>query len=214
MKFKFNTLRCVLCLVISYPFTHAAPMPKVMLEPVKKDVEVIKIKPSRYIGEKDYDGYIKHLLKDLSMSKRAKDPFGQSQDPNAKPVIKSTSQAVARRIPVLQSVSFENLINRLKINAVMINERKFLTSNRMFQEGQDFPILFRGRNIKAQIKEVKVTEIVFLNLDTQEEARYKLDLLPTGMKSGKNDLVPNGMLQSLSVAPIEIDSMDQPGHTP
>ncbi len=66
--------------------TVKAPAPA----PAAKEAGPVSATPSRYVGETDLDSYVESLAAIFSMRGRATDPFGQYQDPDAKPQIKTT----------------------------------------------------------------------------------------------------------------------------
>ncbi len=165
------------------------------------------LRPSRYVTEKDLPAYVKALTESFSITRRAADPFGQLQDPNAKPVVKPTPTAATRRVVAIQPTSFPDIIRRIKVNTVMPNEKKFLIGTRTIMQGDEIPLNFRGRSIMVRVVKVSSRAIEFRNNESGETASLPLGLLPEGMKAG-GDFRPPGMTPQNPNAPIDIDAGD------
>lgn len=165
------------------------------------------LRPSRYVTEKDLPAYVKALTESFSITRRATDPFGQLQDPNAKPVVKPTPVVASRRVVAIQPTSFNEIVSRIKVNTVMPNEKKFLIGTRTIRQGDEIPLNFRGRSIMVRVLKVSSRAIEFRNNESGETASLSLGLLPEGMKAG-SEFRPPGMTPQTPNAPIEIDAGD------
>lgn len=165
------------------------------------------LRPSRYVTEKDLPAYVKALAESFSITRRTTDPFGQLQDPNAKPVVKPTPAAATRRVVAIQPTAFPDIIRRIKVNTVMPNEKKFLIGTRTIRQGDEIPLNFRGRSIMVRVVKVSSRAIDFRNNESGETASLPLGLLPEGMKAG-GDFKPPGMIPQAPNAPIDIDAGD------
>ncbi len=164
--------------------------------------------PSRYIGVADLEPYVAAVTEVLSIRKRGSDPFGQLQDPDAKPVIKTSVAKTTKRIAPVQSFPFSDIINRIKINTVMPKEKKFLVGTRSFIEGGHMNLAFRTKNISVSIVSVTASQIDLKNLETGETASIKINLLPVGMTPGTGGITAPGMVKDQPNAPIDIESPD------
>jgi pyruvate/2-oxoglutarate dehydrogenase complex dihydrolipoamide acyltransferase (E2) component len=164
--------------------------------------------PSRFIAGTEVSAYVKSLAGILNISGRATDPFGQFQDPDAKPIIKPTVAKDTKRVATAQSTPFAEIIGLIQINTIMPGEKRFLIETRSFKQGDTFPINFRGRSIRTQVTKVDAREIQFRNIESGETAAVTLKLLPVGMIPGSGALTPPGMVPQIPNAPIDLDPGD------
>ena len=81
------------------PGKRAAAKPGAKTPPAAAAEETgpVEIGPSRYVGTDELDAYVGLLASRFAMRNRTTDPFGQLQDPDAKPVVKPTIAKVKRR---------------------------------------------------------------------------------------------------------------------
>lgn len=161
--------------------------------------------PSRFVGEADFEPYISSLAGQLSMKVRATDPFGQLQDPNAKPVIKSSVAKNTKRQVQVQATPFPEIIKRITVNTIMPRDRKFLIGPRTYKQGGTLSIIHRGKTILAQITDVSARQIDFRNSETGETATLKIEALPVGMTPGTQGIVAPGMSPDAVDAPVNLD---------
>ncbi len=178
-----------------------------------KDAGPVSATPSRYVGEADMQAYLQSQSTVFSMRERATDPFGQLQDPDAKPVIKTTVAKATRRIAPAQSFPFSDIINMIKINTVMTKEKQFLVGTRSFREGGRMSLSFRTKTINVEILTVSARQIDFRNLESGETAALKINLLPVGMTPGTSGITAPGMVRDQQNAPIELESNISPEDT-
>jgi hypothetical protein len=188
--------------------TQAAQKPKAAAAAVAKtDSEKAPVNnPSRYIGENDLAAYVNSVAAVLSIRSRATDPFGQYQDPDARPVIRTPIAKTTRRVAPAQTFPFSDIINRIKVNTVMPAEKKFLIGTRTFNQGERMNLTFRMKNIPVDIVSVSAGEIGFRNAETGENATLKMHLLPAGMTPGTGGIEAPGMIREQKNAPIDLDS--------
>ena len=165
----------------------------------------LKIIPSRFVEETNLDAYIASLSSMFSMRERASDPFGQLQDPDAKPVIKATVAKTTRRAAPVQATPFSEIIRLIKVTTIMPKEQRFLVGTRSFKQGDNIPLSFRGKNINVQVSAINSRQIEFRNLDNNETAALQLNLLPTGMTAGSATLSAPGMVRDRPDSPIELE---------
>jgi hypothetical protein len=162
--------------------------------------------PSRYIGENDLAAYVNSVSAALAIRSRATDPFGQYQDPDARPVIRTPIAKTTRRVAPVQTFPFSEIINRIKVNTVMPAEKKFLIGTRTFNQGERMNLTFRMKNIPVEIVSVSAGEIGFRNAETGENATLKMHLLPAGMTPGTGRIEAPGMVRERKGDPIDLDS--------
>jgi hypothetical protein len=167
----------------------------------------VNIVPSRYVGESDLEAYVASLSSVFSMKTRATDPFGQLQDPDAKPIVKPTMAKTTKRVTSVQVTPFSEIIRLIQVTTIMPGERGFLIGTRSFKQGDSFPINFRGRSIKVEVCSVSSRQIDFRNVESGETASIKLNLLPAGMTPGTTGkITAPGMVADHPNSPLEIES--------
>jgi hypothetical protein len=189
------------------PAKAAKPAPAAKQAPAAKPPATnVTANPSRFIGESDLDAYVKSMADILTIRSRATDPFGQFQDPDARPIIRTPVAKDNRPRPTSQIIPFAEVIGRIKVNTVMPAEDKFLIGTRIFRKGERMNLTFRMKNIPVDIISVTAGEIGFRNSETGEKATLKMHLLPAGMTPGTNGIHAPGMIREQKNAPIDLDS--------
>ena len=164
--------------------------------------------PSRNISPAELKPYIDSIAKVFLIRGRVRDSFGQSQDPDAKPVIKASTPLAVRRSAPAQATPFADIVRLLDVTTIIPGEKRFLIGSRAFKLGDVMPLNFRNRVIHVVITEVSSRQISFRNRDSGEIAVRKLDMLPPGMKAGSRGISAPGMAPELSNAPIDLDAAD------
>lgn len=180
------------------------PQPGTATAPANKTAAAIP--PSRLVGPAALPTYIRDLSASLSINRRATDPFGKYQDPDARPVIKTQIAKTTRRAPQAQTFPFPDIINRIKVNTVMPGEKKFLIGTRTFRQGETMSLTFRMKNIPVEIVSVTSSAIGFRNIETGETATLKMYMLPAGMTPGTGGIHAPGMIREQKNAPVDLDS--------
>jgi hypothetical protein len=173
--------------------------------PVSKEPAPASTTPSRYIGEAELDAFVQSMAATFSMRERATDPFGQYQDPDAKPVIKTTVAKTTRKVQTFTATPFSEIIRYLKVTTIMPGEKRFLLADRSFKQGERMPLIFRGKNISAEITYVGARQIDFRNVESGETASLKMELLPPGMSFGTKGITAPGMVPANHNTPIELE---------
>jgi hypothetical protein len=163
------------------------------------------VKPSRYV-EADMDAYISTLTAKLSITKRATDPFGQIQDPAAKPAPSALkTQTNNRTTPGATAKPLSEIVKQLKVTTVMPGEGKFLVGTRSISRGDSFPLVFQGKRYRVEVVEVSAQRILFRDVETEENGELRLDVMPQGMNRGIRGVLAPGMQPSKADAPLELD---------
>ena len=160
--------------------------------------------PSRYIGN-ELKSYVETLANQLAMRERTLDPFGQVQDPNAKPVAKPTLTKSIRRITAEPPASLTDIVGRIEISTVMPKDKRFLVGSRSIGQGDKLPLSFHNKQIHVQVTEVSSRNIIFRNLDTGELGVRQLNILPSGMTQGTHSITASSMVHSNPSSALEID---------
>lgn len=174
----------------------AAPTPPGAAEP--------ETKPSRYAGA-DTDAYIASLASRLAVTKRTTDPFGQIQDPAAKPAVAPVAKNSTNRAPAATAKPLSEIVKQLKVTTVMPAEGKFLVGTRSISRGDSFPLGFQGKHYRVQVVDVSAQRILFRDLDTEENGELRLDVMPQGMSRGIRGVLAPGMQSTKPDAPLELD---------
>ena len=187
------------------PLAPAAPRPPAATAAATAAAKTNAPTPSRY-ASLDLDGYIEALANQLAIRSRASDPFGQLQDPNAKPVIKPTVNKPIHRLTVEPPVSLSDIVGRIEITTIMPRDKRFLVGSRSIGQGDKFPLIFRNKQIHTEVTEVSSRKIVFRNIDTGEIGVRQLNILPHGMTPGTRQISAPGMVPANPNNALEIDS--------
>jgi hypothetical protein len=187
--------------------SEAAPAPQAIKAPVltKAEPGPVSNVPSRYVGGADLEAYVASLTAIFSMRQRDTDPFGQLQDPNAKPLIKTPVAKTSRRVVPILATPFADIIRLIKVTTIMPGERRFLVGTRSIKEGDRIPLVFRGKTISVEVISVRSHQIDMRNLDNGETASLKMSLLPVGMTPGTRGISAPGMVPDRPNAPIDLD---------
>ena len=194
------------------PLSTDAKQEKVS-KPAVKAAGPISPLPSRNVGASDMQSYVESIASIFQIRERERDSFGQSQDPDAKPVIKVAPEQKPKRPQPVLAVQFAEIIQKIVVTTIMPGEQRFLIGTRSVKRGDHLPLSFRGKQIRVQVTEVTAQQIGFRNLDTGEAAFRKLDMLPAGMTPGINGITAPGMIADRVNAPIELESGDpSPGN--
>lgn len=174
----------------------------------KKIAAAVTATPSRYVNEEDVDAYVNSLASVFSMRNRQSDPFGQLQDPDARPIVKATPNKPKTRQTQVQAFPFSDIIRLIKVTTIMPGEKRFLVGTRSIKEGDSIPLSFRGRSYKVVVAGVTSRSIEFRNSESGEVAALTLNLLPVGMTPGNGKITAPGMVPENAGAPLELDSHD------
>lgn len=164
--------------------------------------------PSRLVGPAELEPFVASLTSIFSMRTRETDPFGQLQDPNAKPIIKTPIAKSTQRAPVFQATPFSEIVRLILITTIMPKEKRFLVGNRSVSLGEKLPLSFRGRTIRVEIMDVSSERISFRNLESGEIAHRKMSMLPAGMTPGQKGITAPGMVPDNKNAPLELEIGD------
>lgn len=184
-----------------------APEPGITAKPVPKETGPASNVPSRLIGPDEMESYVDSFSSAFLIRSRERDPFGQAQDLDAKPVVKASAVARATsHAPVI--IPFSEIVGRIVVNTIMPGEKRFLLNNRSFKEGDQIPFIFRNRTIRVQVTEVTSRQISFRNVETGEVASRRLDALPLGMTPGTRGITAPGMAPDRPNTPIELEAGD------
>ena len=165
--------------------------------------------PSRRVTPEDLTKYVQTIGLALSISGRETDPFGQLQDPDAKPIIKPTI-ASPKRVAPMQATPFSDIVSLIRVTTIMPGERSFLIGNRSVKQGDRIPLAFRGKSISVEVESVSSNRIRFRKCDNNETADLTLNMLPPGMKPGQDGIRAPGMVPDNPNAPIDLDESSLP----
>ncbi len=162
--------------------------------------------PSRFAG-KDIEPYVAARAAVFSMRNRPTDPFGLYQDPNIKPVVKQVAASLpSKRQAALPPTPLADVVKLIRVTTIMPGEKKFLIGPRTFKEGDEFPLVFRGKTMKMKVITVTANRILFRDLGKNEDAALETGILPPGMVPGGTDMTPPGMVSPEENAPLRLES--------
>lgn len=159
--------------------------------------------PSRNVSQEDYPEYVKAMTAIFSAGSRKTDPFGQFQDPDAKPIVRKPPPMANRPAPI-PTVSLAEVVDRIEITTIMPAARKFLVGSRTFSQGDQIPVIFQNKQIRLQVVNVTARQIDFRNMENGETAARVLNILPEGMTKGHQGLSAPGIF-SEGDAPLQLD---------
>lgn len=177
-------------------------------EPAAAVVAPVSTTPSRHISAAELRPYIDSVATVFLIRGRARDSFGQNQDPDAKPVVKASTPLAVRRAAPSKATPFADIVRLLVVTTIMPGEKRFLVGTRSFKQGDVLPLNFRNKQINALITEVTSRQISFRNQESGETAVRKLDMLPAGMTPGHNGITAPGMVLDRPNAPIDLEAAD------
>lgn len=190
----------------SVPVAEKTAKPEKAVKKTPKAIGPVSTVPSRYVTAADLESHLASISSVFVIQNRSFDPFGQPQDPDAKPVVKLTVATAVKRGGPVQATPFADIVRLLVVTTIMPGEKRFLVGARSIKEGDQIPLSFHGKPIRVQITKVTSSEIGFRNLDSGETASRKLDLLPAGMTPGNQGISAPGMVQDHPNAPIELEA--------
>lgn len=214
MKLSLNSLLWLLLIslqaVSARPAVATPPTSKITPTaiPAKKVADTSNSMASRFVDQPGLASYVETLTASFSIKDRSIDPFGQLQDPNAKPIVKTPIAKTTQRSPILQATPFAEIVRLMVVNTIMPKEKKFLVGTRTVTQGDHVILNYRGRPIHVEIMDVSSQRIAFKNTDSGEIAQRKLDMLPQGMSAGHQEMAAPGMAPSGRNLPIELESGD------
>lgn len=175
-------------------------------EKPKKAPGPVSLTPSRYVTPEDLDAFVASTGESLVITDKETDPFGQYQDPDAKPVIRKATTTPKRATPVYKATPFADIVSLIRVSTVMPGENKFLIGDREIHLGERIPVSFRGKDMSLEVVEVTSSEIRFRNIENGDTAPLKLNLLPPGMTPGIGELMTApGMVPKDRSAPIRLE---------
>jgi hypothetical protein len=178
--------------------------------PVAKEAGPVSATPSRYVSEAELDSYVESLAAIFSMRGRATDPFGQYQDPDAKPIIKTSVAKKPGRPTQMQLAPLSEIVQKIRVTTIIPRDKKFLVGNREFKLGGILPVTFRTKTIKLEVVNVSSHVIDFRNMENGETATLKIEILPLGMSPGTRGIIAPGMTPDNQNAPLELDEISSP----
>lgn len=165
----------------------------------------------RFILPENHPDYVNKMVPRLSMTRRASDPFGRSQDPDAKPAVIANANPERQRVTSLpQNVPLQQIISLIKVSTIIPTENRFLINDRSFQIGDILPISYKSKSVKVQVTSVSASKIDFRDTVSNETASLEMELLPPGMQPGTNISQTPGLFRTDAEAPIVLDAPGSP----
>jgi len=163
--------------------------------------------PSRYAGTgPELAAYVERYAASFSIKSRSTDPFGRTQDPDAK--VAAPAVLAQKKSPLYKPAPptpFKDIVEAIEVNMVIPTKQSFLVGDRSFRRGDVFTIqLPTGKVIKVQVMLVNSSQIAFRNLETGESGVRALNITPAGMQRGNKGIVAPGMQPAGPNAPLMI----------
>ncbi|MES2657459.1 MAG: hypothetical protein V4689_02515 [Verrucomicrobiota bacterium] len=187
------------------PAAATAPkLVKVAAPVATKDAAANASVPSRYVGTAELESYLGSRASVFLAQGREKDPFGQLQDPDAKP--KVTTVAKTTRSAPVKATPLSEIIQLITITTIMPKDKSFLVGTRLIKQGEEISLLWRGKNIRVQVTDVTSRQIAFKDAETGEIGARQMDMLPPGMRTGNDGIKAPGMVLDRPNAPIELET--------
>ncbi len=186
----------------------SGPAGQTAAKPAPQEHGPVSTDPSRLIAPAELQSYLDSQASVFLIRGRARDPFGQNQDPDAKPVVKASAPLAVRRSAQAIATPFADIVRLLVVTTIMPGEKRFLVGTRSFKQGDVMPLNFRNKQINALITEVTSRQISFHNQASGEKAVRKLDMLPAGMTPGSHQITAPGMVADRPDAPIDLEAAD------
>jgi len=152
----------------------------------------------------DIDAYIAAMAARLSMRDRPRDPFGLSSNPSADeaPIMSASNQPVVQAAP---KVPFADIVQSIRVTAIMPGDKKFLVGSRAIREGDVLPLVSVEGTIQVRVLAVTAGTILFENTDDKTTATLHSQAMPQGMsRAGASSHVP-GMQPNSPSAPLKVD---------
>ncbi len=199
---------CIGFALVSQGIAQAATRPEAPAV-APATVSELAVTPSRLVSPDAMESYLETMAAALSGMSRERDPFGQLQDPEAKPDVVVATPGLARRTAT-RATPLSEIVGLLPITTIMPGERSFLIGTRKVALGQQVPLVWRGKELRVQVTEVSSTRIAFRDLETGETGSRTMDLLPVGMSvgGGLKEIATPGMVPDRPNAPIDLGGGD------
>jgi len=199
----FTAATTVFLLLAGFPCLHAQDSQSA--EAAEAAPKIVPLE-SRLISDSEIDDFLASMAAMLAIAARERDPFGAMQDPDAVPKIDPITMPDMPVMPVM-STPFEDVVRQININTVIPAEKRFLIGNRSFRVNDELTINFRGQPVRAKVEAVSSREIRFRNVENNDVAVRKLEMLPPGMSAGGSGggQAVLGLAPASSDAPIDLD---------
>lgn len=196
---------------VNYSIASVAILGWALIGPVSAEegVEVKKEEQPTRLIDGDVSKHVDMLRARLAISTQERGPFGLFQKPGKEPVKAFVSPAKKLRTVV---IPFDAVVDALTIAAVMPSDKMFMVGSRSLRVGQTLPLVAGGRTFRTRVEHVRSDQIGFRNLEDNEMAVKRLDLLPDGVSAGGGKLTPQGVIPSNggSAEPLQVDLMVHP----
>lgn len=198
------------------PLAPAAPVtaaPKVVNREAPKATKEEVTGTSAHYALADVDAYITEIAGKLAILNRPKDPFGINADPTAEvaPIVADGPEPV---VQIEAKVPFADIINSLRVTAIMPAEKQFLIGSRAIREGDTLPLAIPEGTVLARVLAVRPGEILFENTADKTTATLQNKIMPKGMIRGHGSLEIPGLQPDSPNAPIKVDLRLIPSDTP
>jgi hypothetical protein len=182
------------------PLTSIILVGSILCSPLAGADEVVATKadttPARLLGG-DLSDHLTGLQSKLAINAKEIEvgPFGLYQKPGTKRAPLLLPRAKTPKTEIVE-IPFSTKIDALQVAAVMPAEKMFMVGPRALRVGQVIPLEVDNKTIKIRIESVGNSEIVFRNMEDNELAVKRLDLLPDGVLEGGDTITPDGVTRT------------------
>jgi hypothetical protein len=155
------------------------------------------------------DSYLTTLTARFSVRERTLDPFGLNVDPTTE-VAPATDTPRAVAVQAAPRTPFVDIVNSIRVTAVMPSDKQFLVGSRTIREGDVLPLAIPEGTIRVRVLAVRADGILFENLEDQSTATLRSQLMPKGMSRGADGIKVLGMQPDSPTAPLKVDVQIMP----
>jgi len=131
-----------------------------------------EVTPSRLIAEDQIGQYVDGLNSKLAIGVRQLDPFGQTQNTEN---VKGGYICELPPLPPQPQMPFAQVVDRIPVAALLPKEKRVMIAGKTYAVGQEFPVKFKGRDVKVEVLKVTGGAVDFRNADTGEVRTYQFN---------------------------------------
>lgn len=160
------------------------------------------IRGSRFIDRQDYDSYVSSMSESLRITRKGSDPFGNSQDLSVKPA-PQVSTLTTNEVKV-DTVPLSELVKRIKVGMIAAGTKKIVVGTQSYGEGDNLPMMFKGKVINLVLTEVSPDRLVFRCVQTGEIVTRESKQPQQGITPATGRVLPKGLSSANQTAPIDV----------
>lgn len=143
-----------------------------LILPLVQAKEARDVIPSRMVGPDQVEQQIHAFSSRLAIAQRHVDPFGQTQNTEN---VKGGYTCELPPLPPQPQMPFAQVVDRIPVAALMPKEKRVMIAGKTYAVGQEFPVKFKGRDVKVEVLKVTGGAVDFRNADTGEVRTYQFN---------------------------------------